>query len=267
MSTKVNSEAIPASFEDEFGVRYSVDGKRLIECGNKDLESYDIKEGTEVIGVMSFRECTAIKHINIPNTVKTLERYAFSDCSSLQHLTIPSSMENIEVNPFFNNGILELKSDSPHFVIENEMLIDKRNNCLISYLGNKKIPSIPNWVNIIGDEAFVDCDYIQQIAIPNSVTSLGYMAFGGCCSMLQVIIPDSVTDIGYEAFRNCCLLQQVIIPESVTSIKPDAFKFCTFMRKIIVPYGSIPKFKQMLDKSVWDLIQYAPDFEEIFCNN
>ena len=264
MSTKVKSEAIPASFEDEFGVSYSIDGKRLMVCENKDLESYDIKEGTEVIGVMSFRECTAIKHINIPNTVKTIERYAFSDCSSLQQLTIPSSMENIEVNPFCNNRILELRNDSPHFVIENEMLIDKRNNCLIYYLGNKKTPSIPNWVNIIGDEAFAECDNIQQIALPHSVTSLGYMAFCGCRSLLQIIISDSVTDIGYEAFCNCCLLQKVIIPESVTSIKPDAFRFCTYLRKIIVPYGNIPKFQQMLDKSVWDLIQYAQDSEERF---
>lgn len=267
ISNKATDYFIALGKEDEFGVVYSEDGKRLKGCNRKDIESYEIKEGTEVIGVMSFSDCAALKHLTIPNTVKTIERYAFDGCTSLQKLTIPSSMEIIDVNPFCDSGCRVLTINSPHFVFENEMLIDKRNNNLIAYLGDKKTPVIPNWVNIIGDEAFINCDCIQQIAIPNSVVSLGYMAFGSCRSLLQILIPDSVTEIGYEAFCGCGLLEQIVIPESVTSIKPDAFKYCTFLRKIIVPYGSIPKFKQMLDKSVWNIIQYAPDYEEILYNN
>ncbi len=177
ISNRVTDYFISLGEEDEFGVVYSEDGIRLKGCNRKNIESYEIKEGTEVIGVMSFSDCAALKQLTIPNMVKTIERYAFSGCTPLQQLTIPSSVEVIEVNPLGPGVCLTLIFDSPHFVFENEMLIDKHINNLIAYLGDKRMPVIPNWVKTIGDEAFLNCDFIQQIAIPNSVVSLGFMSF------------------------------------------------------------------------------------------
>ena len=47
-NTKVTDEEIANGINDEYGCIYSPDGKRLLE-GNKEITSYTIKEGTEVI--------------------------------------------------------------------------------------------------------------------------------------------------------------------------------------------------------------------------
>ena len=53
-----------------------------------------------VIRDYAFAQCTSLKKINIPETVKAIERNAFEGCSSLMSITIPKSVRNIEEHVF-----------------------------------------------------------------------------------------------------------------------------------------------------------------------
>ena len=81
---------------------------------------------------------------------------------------------------------------------------------------------IPQGVKTIGWKAFTHPSLFRAV-IPDSVEVIEEQAFLNCESLHEVIIPNSVKSIGFEAFSNCSCLSYVSIPESVTDINPYAF--------------------------------------------
>lgn len=58
-------------------------------------------------------------------------------------------------------------------------------------------------VKFIGDKAFADCKYIEEIKIPEGVTQIGSKAFENCTSLRTVDIPKSLNSCEYDAFQGC----------------------------------------------------------------
>ena len=292
LSTEVTEEDIKNGVEDEFGVVYSRDGKRLLKC-NKEVETYIIKTNTRVIcdrafivlhnlsdydledfrnrsffkqitipnsvttiGEEAFQFCISLQKINIPNSVKSIGKHAFLKCKSLQQITIPYSVTSIGEGAFNNCVSLNLIIDSNSFVVKDKMLIDNNENILISYFGANNIIIIPNSVKSIGKNAFFYCESLQQIIIPDSITHIGISAFGCCYSLQQITIQISVTSIGENGFCGCVSLQQITILNPETSIGKNAFYGCEALKQIIIPEGSKEHFKQMLPEKLWDKLYY-----------
>ncbi|MDY4537365.1 MAG: leucine-rich repeat protein [Sodaliphilus sp.] len=203
--TEATEEDFKYAIEDEYGVKYSRDGKKLLEASSlfsfsfsfSLCEKYVVREGTEVICDGAFSGCKYLKSITIPNSVKSIGDEAFSGCTSLQSVTIPNSVTKIGDGAF-------------------------------SWCHSLQSVTIPNSVTKIEDGAFSGCGF-QSVSIPNSVTSIGNEAFSGCKSLQSVAIPNSVTSIGDNAFRWCNSLQSITIPNSVTSIGHRAFFKCTHL--------------------------------------
>ena len=92
--------------------------------------------------------------------------------------------------------------------------------------GNEDDLIIRDGTEIICDDAFSDCTYLDSLIIPPSVTSIGNRAFAGCSVLTSIGIPSTVTSIGDGAFENCYRLTSIEIPSSVTSIRDRAFTDC-----------------------------------------
>ena len=219
LSTKATEEDLKDAIIDEYGVKYSRDGKKLLEalCGKE----YVVREGTEVICDEAFRWCKSLQSVTIPNSVKSIGDYAFSSCKSLQSVTIPNSVKSIGDYAF--SGCKSLQS----VTIPNS--VTSIGNWAFCWCVSLQSVTIPNSVKSIGDKAFSDCHSLQSVTIPNSVTSIGNEAFSRCKSLQYVTIPNSVTSIGDGVFRECVSLQSVTIPNSVTKIGDYAFSGCTHL--------------------------------------
>ena len=266
LSTKRTEEELKEAFVDEWGVKYSKDGRKLLEAPVDLSGAYSVKEGTRII-------CDR----------------AFSDCSSLKYISIPKSVICLNANTFAEwNGKLECLS--PNFVYEDDILFNKDKSRIISFRNlNIKSYVIPSSVASIGDSAFLWCSSLSEIVIPSSVTSIGDYAFSGCSSLKYIsipksviclngnpfaewngkleclfpnfvyeddvlfnkdksriisfrnqniksyVIPSSVTSIGNHAFSGCDSLSEIVIPSSVTSIGDHAFSGCDSLSEIVIP--------------------------------
>ena len=171
-STKVTKEDIENAVEDEFGVKYSKDWKRLLWAPESLSGKYTIRKGVKVIGNRAFEKCYSLTSINIPDSVTNIGESAFAFCSSLTNIDIPNSVTNIGDSAFM-------------------------------YCKSFTNISIPDGVTNIGNEVFSWCESLTNINIPNSVTYIGNGAFSWCESLTNINIPNSVTYIGNYAFAYC----------------------------------------------------------------
>ena len=100
-STKVTEEDLENAVEDEFGVKYSKDWKRLLKAPLGLTGEYSIRKGVKIIGDRAFWSCNSLTNINIPNSVTTIGQGTFLHCDSLTNINIPNSVTTIGDETFF----------------------------------------------------------------------------------------------------------------------------------------------------------------------
>ena len=258
LSTEATEKEWKEAFVDEWGVKYSKDGRKLLDARRVQGVYYIIKDRTKIIcdgafyycsalaevvipnsvtsiGNCAFANCNALSNIAIPDSVTSIGNYAFSSCCSLSDIIIPDSVENVGNGAFQYCSLLECISIPESVICLNGNPFCNWNGkleCLSSsfiyeddVLFNMKKSEIISFRK----------QKIESYIIPDSVTSIGDSAFSGCHSLSNIVIPDSVTSIGNYAFSSCCSLSGVIIPDSVTSIGNDSFRDCSSLSNIVIP--------------------------------
>ena len=204
LSTKATEEELKEAFTDEWGVKYSKDGRKLLKAPQELKGCYFVKEGTRMICDEVFWYSCSLSNIVIPGSVTSIGNWAFKGCTSLSNIVIPNSVTSIGDWAF--------------------------SDC--TSLSNIVIP---NSVTSIGEGAFSSCTSLSDIVIPDSVTRIGNLAFSNCTSLSNIVISDSVTNIGDDVFYQCSSLTSVVIPNSVTCVGDEAFCKCRSLSNIVIP--------------------------------
>ena len=226
-STEVTEEDLKNAVEDEYGVKYSKDWKRLLRAPIGLKGKYSIREGVKVVGNDAFQGCGFLTNIDLPESLTSIGRNAFWGCDSLTSIIIPNGVTSIGDYAFFYCDSLT------SIIIPNG--VTSIGDHAFSKCNSLKSIIIPDSVTSIGYYAFSDCDSLTSINIPNGVTSIGDYAFENCHSLTSINIPDGVTSIGDCAFSSCYSLTSINIPNSVTSIGYYAFKWCKSLMSINIP--------------------------------
>ena len=86
----------------------------------------------------------------------------------------------------------------------------------------------------IGNNAFYDCENLQEIRLPQTITNIGSAAFFSDENLMFIELPEELKTIGHAAFGICRSLKSLFIPASVTSINGTAFRDCTGLESITV---------------------------------
>ncbi len=234
-------------------LKFSKDGKMLIEINNKEVTHLTIPDGVTGLGRSAFLGCKALQSIDIPNSVTEINEWAFLGCSALQSINV--------------------SADNPNYTSVDGVLYDKGLRTIIKFPCKKDMTGyrIPDSVINIGYKTFGGCKTIQNFDIPYSVAKIGPGAFERCIALqsinvsadnpnytsvdgvlydkeLRTIIkfpckkditeyniPDSVTYIEDSAFHRCETLQSIEIPNSVTEIGNYAFHGCNALQSIHIP--------------------------------
>ena len=226
------------SILDEYGVRYSADGKRLMSAPEK-LVEYKIKQGTEVICDGAFYDCKDLQTIEFPNSVLVIGGRAFKGCKKLETVQLPKLLREIGESAFEYSGL--------------------------------KMIEIPDSVKIIGDGAFMECYDFKSIEIGKGLENIGQRLFmrddsliyihvdaqntnydsrGNCNAIIEsktgeliagcssTIIPNDITVIGKDAFWGIKSLEAINIPQGVEAIANGAFHACKKLRTVTIA-GSV----------------------------
>ena len=170
LSTETTEEELKEVFVDEWGVKYSKDGRKLLKAPEELSGAYSVKEGTRIICDWAFFFCSSLSEIVIPSSVTSIGDSAFYGCSSLSEIVIPSSVTSIGKGAF-------VRCDSLSEIV------------------------IPSSVTSIGDSTFSYCHSLSEIVIPSSVTSIGDSAFYKC-KFPDNLELELISRFGYKIFSS-----------------------------------------------------------------
>lgn len=131
--------------------------------------------------------------VTLPDTVKSIGKYAFAFNFSLEAVNIPAGVEKISEECF-----LTCKS------LRNIVL--------------------PDGAKEICDRSFESCIALESIEVKD-VSSIGYRAFYGC-EALQSIEIKNVSKVGEFSFYRCISLEEVVFSQKLKEIGADAFSGC-----------------------------------------
>ncbi|MCD8181462.1 MAG: leucine-rich repeat protein [Firmicutes bacterium] len=188
------------------------------------LKSVEIPQSMEYIGENAFRGCASLESIALPDTVNTVGTAAFYGCTALESAVLPESVESAGSYMFYGCSALESVT-----VPDGWTEIPDYMFCGCTSLVSAVLPESSESG---GTNLFCGCTSLESVNIPAGWTKIPSQMLQGCTALMSVEIPESITDISANAFAESGL-QSVVIPASVTSIGDGAFDGC----ESLVIYG------------------------------
>lgn len=182
-----------------------------------------IPDEVKTISDYVFEYNEEIRSLVIPDTTEYIGKYAFKDCVNLEKIQFGKKIKWIRVGAFQGTKWQE------------DVVWPVVNGLLLAYNGKEKAPSIPKEVVMIGEGAFQENAYIEEIEIPATVEKIDCWAFAYCTGLKKAVIPDGIKDIEPYTFYECSALNQVRFPSSLETIQPSAFSRCIHLKKVRIP--------------------------------
>ena len=248
-------------WEDEYGVRYSLDGRKVIKASKQLNEiNYKVREGVITICDQAFQG-KGLKSIHLPESVIAIGDRAFANNDDMEYCNIPLNVKYIyENNPWggcFN--IKRMDCQTPSFILDNGILYSSdykivygliywHPNITIDFR-SKKIVGNAFWsghsfcyyinkinvnnVNEIGNASFYDCQ-AASFTFNEVLKEIGKETFFWC-NFLEKVDISGVSVIPEKAFEFCEQLQEVKLSSELNAINSEAFLGCTSLVRLEIP--------------------------------
>ena len=167
---------------DEYGVKYSADGKKLLDLP-LDIETLIVRDGTQVI--CDRRSGPGVPHnvtrVELPDSLIAIGSAAFMAAIHLEEINWPKSLKYIGDYAFCTTALKSI--------------------------------ILPEGLVFLGRAAFKDCSNAKAAVVPEGITELNDLVFNHCESLLVLSLPSSIKRIGEWAVSSCKVLQFITIPD------------------------------------------------------
>ena len=198
------------------------------------LKNVTISENTsDILPENSFRGCTSLKSISLPNVITSIDEFAFYE-SGLVSIELSDNLKNIGVLAFYDSNLESISL--PNSLEEIGPSSFSTNNL--------KSINIPKNVNTISNGAFAYNPLLDNITVDeenefyDSRNDSNVIIETSTNKLIQgsnsATIPSSVVEIGDYSFAGL-YIEELDVPEGITSIGESAFLHADFLEKIILP--------------------------------
>ena len=202
------------------------------------LESVVIGSNVENIGIDTFAG-TALKSVDIPDSVVTVEKGAFYNCKSLEEVKIGKKVRTIGDMAFSDNELLNSINITSNVENLGEAAFYGCSSLTSAVIGNgvTDLKSARGTGNGADNSdyytrgTFENCTSLAALTIGNGVKSIGTDAFANT-ALTEVVIPDNVVTMENGVFYNCKNLEKVTIGNGTTKIGSSAFYKCENLKDI-----------------------------------
>ena len=209
-------------YVDEFAV-YEDDTKKKLTGVSTMVTEWDIPDSVTEIGPGAFGECNKLVSITIPENVEVIGKYAFWHVNNIVYNGKLASKNNWgakTVNGYVD-GCAVYEDDTKKKLTGVSTIVTEFD--------------IPNSVTEIGQNAFLECEELEEITIPDGVKRIGKWAFAGCQELKNITIPNSVKVIEEVAFSDCQKLVTVTLPNKLKKIETELFFDCEKLKNVDIP--------------------------------
>lgn len=202
-----------------------------------------------------------VRCIEIPAGVTNIAPKCFSYFPNLQQIEVASGNKVYKSE----DGILYRREQTQAIIVPcgrlPRELFQCRGDTLIRWSRQSTgTAEIPKEVCCIGERAFENCKYLEDIIMPEGLREIGEYAFSRCCLIKKMILPIFVTNVCNGAFAQCSQLTYVELPETLQALGDCVFSGC-YNLKTVVFRGAPP-----LINDIATVFANAPNDVTIYCN-
>jgi hypothetical protein len=167
---------------------------------------------------------TAVTHIQLPDSVNYLGKYAFGFCRLLTCVEFGKSLTKIDNGCFFECSNLKY--------VTSDICINLHSICDKAFMNNIVLEKFdfPQSLENIGSGAFRNTPALAQAILPRNLNIIGNTAFGWS-GITKVFIPKTLVQLPYGVFRNT-QITEVYIPKEIEYVSQDAFRDCLKLKYI-----------------------------------
>lgn len=160
--------------------------------------------------------------------VTSIENYAFQNMEFIENVSVPDTIEKIGYQAFDGTKYIQSLQNDEFIVIGKSLYL---------YNGDESSVTIPENVNSISPNAFMNNISVKEVTIKSNISEISNSAFTLCQSLEKVTIEEGVTAISSAAFSSCKALKSIELPSTLKSIGTAAFSSCTSLETINLPDG------------------------------
>ena len=222
----------------------------------KSLTEVTIGDNVKSIGYAALMQCTALKELTVPflgedgkNEKNAYLGYIFGARTIGGNISyVPTTLRSLTINGgeciVFNAlyGIDMIESLTLPFLGGS---IDDTENAYLSYVfggesyEDKIVPQSITSVSVvagdIGEGAFYECVYLENINFGEYVENISGYAFYSCTNLKSISMPSGLKKIGSYAFSKCTSITRIEIPEGVKNSGAHVFNGCTSLEEVYLP--------------------------------
>ncbi len=246
--TETNDVVIPSSIN---GYKVVTLGEGAFE--DSDIDSIEIPSTVKTIEKRCFGYTTFLKRVTIKSGLTTIGEYAFEN-SGITSIILPDTVTTIGDSAFSYCPDLKSVVLSKNISRLGKYIFDHCSSLEKLSFKSEKLTTLPerfaqycekltsvnlgNSIKVIGESAFSECTSLTKISLPENLTSINKFAFWQCSSLVSIKLPSKLTTIGECAFWSCSSLKYVVLPSKLKTIGDSAFSNTAISGTLVVP-GSV----------------------------